>query len=31
MKNTGYDHNDGSLATGYTGVYTQWGKGLTLI
>jgi CubicO group peptidase (beta-lactamase class C family) len=26
MKNTGYDHNDGSLATGYTGFYTQWEK-----
>ena len=24
MKNTGYDHNDGSLATGYTGFYDHW-------
>jgi CubicO group peptidase (beta-lactamase class C family) len=26
MKNTGYDHNDGSLATGYTGFYDHWEK-----
>jgi len=26
MKNTGYDHNDGSLATGYTGFYANWEK-----
>lgn len=26
MTNTGYDHNDGSLATGYTGVYDQWNE-----
>jgi CubicO group peptidase (beta-lactamase class C family) len=26
MKNTGYDHNDGSLATGYTGSYSSWEK-----
>ncbi|MCI0552639.1 MAG: beta-lactamase family protein [Anaerolineae bacterium] len=26
MKNTGYDHNDGSLATGYTGFYGHWEK-----
>jgi CubicO group peptidase (beta-lactamase class C family) len=26
MKNTGYDHNDGSLATGYTGFYDRWEK-----
>jgi len=26
MKNTGYDHNDGSLATGYTGSYDHWEK-----
>jgi CubicO group peptidase (beta-lactamase class C family) len=24
MKSTGYDHNDGSLATGYTGVNSHW-------
>jgi len=24
MKNTGYDHNDGSLARGYTGFYDHW-------
>ena len=24
MKNTGYDHNDGSLATGYTGFHANW-------
>ena len=26
MTNTGYDHNDGSLATGYTGVNSHWEK-----
>ena len=26
MKNTGYDHNDISLATGYTGFYDHWEK-----
>ena len=26
MKNTGYDHNDDSLATGYTGVDSNWEK-----
>jgi CubicO group peptidase (beta-lactamase class C family) len=26
MNNTGYDHNDGSLATGYTGFYDHWEK-----
>jgi CubicO group peptidase (beta-lactamase class C family) len=26
MKNTGYDHNDGNLATGYTGFYDHWEK-----
>jgi CubicO group peptidase (beta-lactamase class C family) len=26
MKSTGYDHNDGSLATGYTGVNSHWEK-----
>jgi len=26
MKNTGYDHNNGSLATGYTGFYDHWEK-----
>ncbi|MCI0526873.1 MAG: beta-lactamase family protein, partial [Nitrospira sp.] len=26
MKNTGYDHNDDSLATGYTGFYDHWEK-----
>jgi CubicO group peptidase (beta-lactamase class C family) len=26
MKNTGYDHNDGSLAAGYTGFYDHWEK-----
>jgi CubicO group peptidase (beta-lactamase class C family) len=26
MKKTGYDHNDGSLATGYTGFYDHWEK-----
>ena len=26
MKNTGCDHNDGSLATGYTGFYDHWEK-----
>jgi CubicO group peptidase (beta-lactamase class C family) len=26
MKNTGYDHNDGSLAIGYTNVYSHWEK-----
>jgi len=26
MKNTGYDHNDASLATGYTGFYDHWEK-----
>ena len=26
MKSTGYDHNDGSLATGYTGSYGLWRK-----
>jgi CubicO group peptidase (beta-lactamase class C family) len=26
MKNTGYDHNDGILATGYTGFYDHWEK-----
>jgi CubicO group peptidase (beta-lactamase class C family) len=26
MTNTGYDHNDGSLATGYTGVDSNWDK-----
>jgi CubicO group peptidase (beta-lactamase class C family) len=26
MKNTGYDHNDGSLATGYTGTSGRWRK-----
>ena len=26
MKNTGYDPNDGSLATGYTGFYDHWEK-----
>ena len=25
MTSTGYDHNDGSLATGYTGVNSHWG------
>ena len=24
MKNTGYDHNDGGLARGYTGFYDHW-------
>jgi CubicO group peptidase (beta-lactamase class C family) len=24
MKSTGYDHNDGSLATGYTGMNSHW-------
>lgn len=24
MRDSGYDHNDGSLATGYTGLYSQW-------
>ena len=26
MANTGYDHNDGSLATGYTGMDSHWEK-----
>ena len=26
MTSTGYDHNDGSLATGYTGAKTRWKK-----
>ena len=26
MKNTGYDHNDGSLARGYTGFHAKWEK-----
>ena len=26
MMNSGYDHNDGSLATGYTGFYANWKK-----
>jgi CubicO group peptidase (beta-lactamase class C family) len=26
MKNSGYDHNDGSLAIGYTGFYGLWRK-----
>lgn len=26
MTSTGYDHNDGSLATGYTGVNSHWDK-----
>ncbi|HEY3474536.1 MAG TPA: serine hydrolase domain-containing protein [Anaerolineales bacterium] len=26
MTSTGYDHNDGSLATGYTGVDSHWDK-----
>ena len=26
MTNSGYDHNDGSLATGYTGFYANWEK-----
>jgi CubicO group peptidase (beta-lactamase class C family) len=26
MEDTGYDHNDGSLATGYTGLHAKWGK-----
>ena len=26
MENTGYDHNDGSLAMGYTGYYGHWEK-----
>ena len=26
MTNTGYDHNDGSLATGYSGFYDHWEK-----
>jgi CubicO group peptidase (beta-lactamase class C family) len=26
MKNTGYEHDDGSLAMGYTGFYDRWEK-----
>ena len=26
MENTGYDHNDGSLATGYTGFHANWAE-----